>query len=282
MKNNILVLGGDKRQLYLAKNLCDRGFNAEIFGFSEATTDGLPTAKSVKDGLDKNNIVVLPMPVTRNNVILNTPLNDFYVTLEEIYENISEKHFIFGGMINKGFFDTGAKVFDYGKSEELLVKNAVLTAEAVLEIIISSTPYSIFCSDALVLGYGRIGKILSEYLKNLGADVTVCMRKEYDFAMCEAKRMNTLSYSSLKDNVGKFKIIVNTVPFPVMDKNIIENVSKNAFVADLSSGDGGCDFEALAKREIKHIRALGLPGKFSPETSGNIISDIIIKQIEKD
>lgn len=281
MKNNILILGGDRRQLYLAKKLEGKNYNIEIYGFGE-TTNKFKVSKSLKEGFENNDIVILPMPVTRNNIVLNTPLNDFCITLKEVYENIKEKHYIFGGMLNQEFFDITDKIFDYFVSEEFLLKNAFLTAEATLEIIISSTPYSIFSSDVLILGYGRIGKILSEFLKNLGANVTACMRKEVDFALCDIKGIKTLDYSSLSNDINEFRIIINTVPELVIDEKIVEKISDDVFLIDVSSKKGGCDFEALNKRKIRYIHALGLPGKYSPETSGDIISDVIIKQIERD
>lgn len=280
MKNNMFVLGGDKRQLYLAKSLKDKGYNVEIFGFSNVKNDFF-IPKSLCDGMKKNDIIILPMPVTRNNVVLNTPLNEFTIALEEICDNITENHFILGGMINKRFFYKTDNIYDYSESEELMVKNAMLTAEATIEVIISNTPYSIFNSDILILGYGRIGKLLSDDLKNLGANVTVCMRKEYDFAMCSVKGLNTLSYEVLKDNIKKFRTVINTVPFKILDKKIIDCMREDVFLIDISSKDGGCDFEYLSKKGIKHIHALGLPGKTAPETAGNIISDIIVKQIKK-
>lgn len=280
MENNVLVLGGDKRQLYMAKNMADKGYDVEIYGFS-SIKDGFKVSENLCEGMKKNNIIILPMPVTRNNIVLNTPLNDFPVTIEEICENINENHFIFGGMINKMFYDKVANLYDYSKSEELMIKNAMLTAEATLQIIISYTPYSIFASDVLILGYGRIGKLLADDLKNLGARVTVCMRKECDFATCCVKGLNTLGYDSLKDSIKNYRTVINTVPAKVIDKEVIDCMRDDTFLIDISSKDGGCDFEYLSEKVINHIHALGLPGKSAPETAGNIISDIIVKQIEK-
>ncbi len=281
MKNNILVLGGDKRQLYLAKKMKNKGFNVEIYGFSDVTSK-FNVSESLKEGMQKNDVVILPMPVTKNNVSLNAPLNDFYISLEEIYSNINENHFFFGGLFNEDFCKKTKKIYDYGKNEALLLKNAFLTAEATLEIIISSTPYSIFCSDVLILGYGRIGKALSEILKNLGANVTACMRKETDFAMCDLKNISTMEYKFLKEKIKNYKTIVNTVPSIVIDVETAKNISKDAIVIDVSSKEGGCDYNALKNNNIKYIHALGLPGKVSPETSGNIIFEIILKQLERD
>ena len=52
------------------------------------------------------------------------------------------------------------------------------TSEAALAILIENTEKTLFGSNILIIGYGRIAKILAEYLKALKANVTVCARKE--------------------------------------------------------------------------------------------------------
>ncbi len=277
MKENILVLGGDARQLYAAKYFLDKGYYTEIYGFSQAEDDfGCRKAKSLEEGIDKARVIVLPMPVTRDGACLNAPYNECIIKLNEIYPLLNCEKRVYGGIVNKEFYSSEASVTDYAIIEELILKNALLTAEGTLGMMISSAPFCIKDTKILITGYGRIGKILADYLKALGGDVTVAARKESDFVWCDIKGMKHTEYSDIKEKAKEYKFVVNTVPYNVVTEDMISEISPDCIVIDLASKGGGCDFEALKKRNIKNYHLLGIPGKFSPKSAGEIICDTII------
>ncbi len=120
--------------------------------------------------------------------------------------------------------------------------NAVPTAEGAIEIAISETPVTIHGSKCLVMGYGKIGKILSKDLFGMGAQTYAMARKHADLAMIESHGYEPLPFTSLKERVGDFDIIFNTVPAMVMDDAVLSRVRKDALVIDLASKPGGAGF----------------------------------------
>ena len=142
------------------------------------------------------------------------------------------------------------------------IPNAVPTAEGAIEIAIAETPFTIHGSKSLVLGYGKIGKILSKDLYALGG-------------------YEPLPLDNLKDHIHEFDIIFNTIPSLILDDEILAKVKKDALIIDLASKPGGIDFDAAKSYGLKVIWALSLPGKIAPVSSGAIIKDTIMNIIKE-
>ena len=80
----------------------------------------------------------------------------------------------------------------------------------------------------------------------------------------------------------KFDIIINTIPYMVLDSDALEKVRDDALVIDLASNPGGVDKAAIKERKIKFVWALSLPGKVAPVTSAEFIKETlynIVKEI---
>ena len=155
------------------------------------------------------------------------------------------------------------------------IPNAVPTAEGAIEIAIAETPFTIHGSKSLVLGYGKIGKILSKDLYALGAQTYVEARKYADLAMIEGHGYEPLPLDNLKDHIHEFDIIFNTIPSLILDDEILAKVKKDALIIDLASKPGGVDFDAARELGVNTIWALSLPGKVAPISAGQIICDTI-------
>ena len=161
------------------------------------------------------------------------------------------------------------------------IPNAVPTAEGAIEIAIAETPFTIHGSKSLVLGYGKIGKILSKDLYALGAQTYVEARKYADLAMIEGHGYEPLPLDNLKDHIHEFDIIFNTIPSLILNDEILTKVKKDALIIDLASKPGGIDFDAAKSYGLKVIWALSLPGKIAPVSSGAIIKDTIMNIIKE-
>lgn len=56
-----------------------------------------------------------------------------------------------------------------------------------------------------------------------------------------------------------FDVIVNTVPAPLIDREMIGTMGSGTFLLDLASAPGGIDLAAAGTAEIKAVWALSLP-----------------------
>ncbi|MBO5364268.1 MAG: dipicolinate synthase subunit DpsA, partial [Clostridia bacterium] len=164
---------------------------------------------------------------------------------------------------------------DYGKREELLIANAIPTVEGALEIAMRETPFTIHGSRSLVLGYGRIGKLLAKSLKDLGAATAVAARKQRDLAWISAQNLKEIPFSKLSEHIGNYDLIFNTIPTMVLDFRMLSEIPESSLIIDLASNPGGIDFDTAKLLKKKVIWALSLPGKVAPHTAGNIIKGTI-------
>lgn len=143
------------------------------------------------------------------------------------------------------------------------------------------TPYTIHSSNCLVIGYGRVGKVMAKTLSGLSAHTYVAARKYSDIAWIKANGYNPVPIKELGDSIGKFDIIFNTVPSLVLDFRLLPKINKDCLIIDLASKPGGVDFEVARDLGKKVIWALSLPGKVAPDTAGDIIKDTIVNILEE-
>ena len=287
MDRSILaVVGGDARQIALANMLAAEGSTVYCSGFEHsaqqlvgvASTDPL-TAVLMAD------IVILPMPPTRDGQTLSAPLSTYRIELNDDFCAALVGKAVFVGMAEKLRRISPAfaqlNLFDYGASEAFLLRNAQATAEGALAEIISYCPRTISCSRILITGCGRITGYLAPMLRALGGEVSVAARRPSDRAKITALGMHALSFGRAARRAKEFNIIVNTVPARVLDVHFIEGLSPDALLMELASAPGGIDREACDVRNIRVVQAPGLPGKYSPLTTAEIIKETVMSILEE-
>jgi len=278
MINKISIIGGDLRIVKLAEMLIEEGVDVYSYGLEKADISDLNKCESLEKAINKSKIVLGPIPFSSNAKIINTPFSEQKILVEDILNQLSGKTLI-AGAIKQDVYELASekdiKVIDILKREELAVLNAVSTAEGTIKIAIEETLKNLHGSNILVLGFGRIGKILSNMLKGLGAKVACEARRNSDLAWIKAYGYEPIPISNLKENLNRFDVIINTIPYIILDKDNLENVKKDALVIDLASNPGGVDREAIKEKQIKFIWALSLPGKVAPVTSAEFIKETL-------
>ena len=192
---------------------------------------------------------------------------------------------LMGGIIPEGITflagKQGISVFDYYYREEFAVRNAALTAEAAAATLMEMLTESISTVPVLILGHGRIGRLLSAILKALDAKVTVAARRYSELAWIRSEGMTPLEFRLIDEEIGKYKAIFNTVPAPVLTKERLMLVRPDSIIIDLASEPCGTDFAAAKELGITAEKALGLPGKFAPKTAGEIMKDTVLNILSK-
>ncbi len=273
--NKILILGGDERSLYLGDYLEKQGRDVCYYAFSD-----IDCFNTLNEALLNCKIIVLPLPLSKDRLTLNAPLFHERVEITKILTLICNNHIVFGGQLSESFketlFEKQIPYHDYFLLDELAIMNAIPTAEGVVEILIKNLPITIHSMKCGILGYGRVGKILADTLKSLGADVTVFARKEKDFAESFFKQYNFSSFTSLKENEYEFDAIINTVPKKVLGKDEMKNLNGKCLLIEIASAPFGIDFQAAKEFAFDVIKANSLPGKVAPKTAGEIIGRAIL------
>ena len=280
------IIGGDLRQIYLAKKLQKDKNEVFVCGFENFVDFDKLKLKSLKisDLISSSKYIILPVPASRNKKVINAPFSNSDIVLsEKLFSNLKNK-VVFAGIVSsliEYVKPSGLHIRDYYQREDFLIPNALLTAEGAVSIALKEYGKSIFSSRCLVVGFGRIGKILAKLLKNMGAKVTVSARSVKDISLAKISGFETTNVSKI-DEKAEFDLIFNTVPALVLDAVALSFLSSARMIIDLASAPGGTDKFAAEELGIKLIPALGIPGKCFPEAAGEIIADVIYKMIEEE
>lgn len=313
------LIGGDARQLIAAARLAAAGHEIRLFGFGGTHTETNPSVDALccsscsvhphellhnladgtvcdcgrvcmspEDAIEGCDAVILPLPASGDGMRVSMPLSDSYeLSLLNLCTMMAQSgvQLLCGGKLSSGFCAMcdarGIAVFDYYEREEFAIANAVPTAEGAIEIAMKELPITLDGASALVIGYGRIGKVLSRLLRSLGVHVTVSARKPSDLAWIKTESYIAAETGKLGELFAKarFDMIFNTVPHMVLGKAELENIPAGTLIVDLASKPGGVDIREAEKLSHNVIWALSLPGKVAPVTSGHIIADTILAYI---
>ncbi len=282
MKNRYLVLGGDLRNVKLAEMLADDGNRVYSFGqdkSDEILDDGrIEKCNSLKTAIDKSQIIIAPVPFSSNGESINAPFSHDKIMIDELIKSNKEKIFISGSIkddIKKNLDEKYLEVIDIMKRDDLAILNTIATAEGTIEVAIKNTDKILQGSRVLILGFGRVGKIVANKFSKLSAVVTCAARKASDLAWIKAYGYNSLNINDMLYDLKEFDIIINTVPQTIMKEKELKHVDSEVLLIDLASSPGGIDGKIATSMGLKFIWALSLPGRIAPSSSAKFIKDTV-------
>ncbi len=281
MEKKLLVLGGDMRIVKMADSFAMSGYDVSIFGFNTdvAFHPRIRRMDLLEESIKNADIIITGLPITSDTVTINTPLYDKDIYFYELFKQMTPDQILIGGKIPENISKLGKvyniKIIDYFTREELTVLNCIPTAEGAIEIAMRELPITLHSSKCLVLGFGRIGKILSHMLWGIGADVYTEARKHSDLAWIKAYGYKAVGIDELKSAVAGKDIIFNTIPYEILSYDLLSEIDKGCLIIDLASAPGGVNKKMAEILGIKVITALSLPGKVAPQTAGDMIKTTI-------
>ena len=292
-KKKLAVLGGDRRQIALAGRLAEHGYAVDTWGIGEEYyndhKEGVTVRSGWQEAVDGAGAVILPLPVSSDGVRLHTPMKEGNgLRLTVLFDRIGGSVPVFGGrcspMVKSAAESREVRLWDYFDSEELQIRNAVPTAEGAIAIAMNELPVTIDDCRVAVVGYGRVGHVLADKLKLLGANVTVAARRKSDLAVAKNHGLTPLrinyrdGVSSLSRLTTGYDVIFNTVPYWLFDAGLAGQIDSRTLFIDLASAPGGIDVRSAKEHGVHVIWALSLPGKCAPVTAGQIIADTLLSE----
>lgn len=279
--NEFAFIGGDLRQFFMAEELINKGFHVCIYGLKTIRPlKDLVIASSLKEAMDFGDNMICPVPFSRDqiNIFSNNWKQD--MTIDNFISHLKKNHKVYGGMIGESVkescMEKNIPCFDFMEEEEVLIKNAIATAEGTVAEAIMKSPCNLHKAPCLILGFGRCAKVLATKLKGLDMLVTVSARNNVELTMAEASGYTILELDNLKEHIGDFTFIFNTIPFLILNSRVLEFVRRDALIIDIASKPGGTDFERAKEIGINAFLCLGLPGKYAPKTSAEILNSALL------
>ena len=169
------------------------------------------------------------------------------------FDTLPENVVIVGGNLN---CLPGYQVLDLLKDPVYLEENAAITAQCAPKLV----ELDWWEVPVLILGFGRIGKHLARILKELGAKVTIAARKEQDLQRATELGYGAIPIGEAQAALPGFSVVFNTVPAMILSTA----GAPNCIPVELASKPG------MVGNRI--IDGRGLPGKYAPEASGELIA----------
>jgi len=270
-----LIIGDDARQVNAAKKLAE---NNTVYILSEETySKDLKSIKKIQDVPEKIDCILLPIAISVKENLLSHPsiINDISIDmLKQITNN--DTVILSGATTNElnEFFEEN--IINYLKNEEFAILNAVPTAEAAIEIAMNNIDYTLFKSNILILGSGRISKVLAKILKGFESNITIAARNKNELAWFAINGCNTVNINDINEYIPNNDIIFNTVPAMIIDSSKLDLIKSSTLIIDLASKPGGIDFNYAKQKGLKALHSLALPAKYSPVTAGEILAKTIL------
>lgn len=240
----------DKRNNYVYKTLQDLGFNVKEFEFQNCSKD---------------------------DIVIFSPAKK--ISIEEA-NKFSNEITIFAGNLNDDtkniLKNKKIKFVNMIEDEQFVVDNAKLTAEGVLEHIISDTEKSIFENKILILGFGRCGKEILNLLNKLNLNVSMVTFNKNK--LDSIKNKTYFEFEFLKD-LKNFDIIINTIPAKIIKDEMLDYFNDDAVILEIASIN--ClNKDSINSKSFKYILCPALPMVFSAESAGKIMFESIIRTLK--
>ena len=266
------IPGGDGRMVHTARVLERAGYTVTLYG----QDGGAPPADPIAEIISAADLIVLPIPVSRDGITLNAPMTTKTIPLDGLAAALRKGQTVAGGGFSAALKDAirakGCTLYDSLTDERFALPNALATAEGAIALAITETADLLADTDCAILGYGRIGKRLSRLLMAMGARVTVFARKASARAEATATGCAALPLTDVPANLSRHPLIFNTIPARLFDFGKL--LPTGGTVIDLAP-----IYDAVESPRV--IRAASLPAKYAPGFAGRPFGECILAHLRE-
>lgn len=277
------IIGGDFRQIHLAEKISRNNHRVFLFGFDKLNNDfSFSVFDNIYEVIDKSDYIILPLPETRDGINLFSPFSAIKTEFNKKIFNFLKGKVVFGDLKKFMEYTEGIRFYNYAKTEEFQIMNAVPTAEGAIKIALDKKEETLFGKNCLIAGFGRIGKLLANRLKSFGTQIAITSRNSEEIAWAKALGYHNIQLKNLIYETNNYDLIFNTIPSVVFTKEVLSKCKKDIFIIDVASNPGGIDKGSAKKFKINCVHALGIPGKLFPKSAAEIIYNSIQKTIKEE
>ncbi len=266
-----VIAGGDIRMRYAGEALQEAGYSL-LCAPGGGAIPNADSTEAVTEAMAAADLLLLPMPLTRDGTHLNAPLARTPIPLSAIADALRPGTRVAGGMLPPAFArrleEGGAVVFDYAADQRLQAQNAISTAEGAIAMAMGQTADLLYGQSAAVVGYGRIGKALAARLRALGMQVTILARSAGQRAEARAAGLAAADLADVAKVLPTAAMIFHTVPARVIDYTKAA-LPAHAMIFDLAPIYPASDVPQI-------IPAPGIPGKYAPRFAGRLIAEAVL------
>ncbi len=281
---DIAVLGGDIRQAYMVPILRKAGLSVITYGLTHPMIQDICTqGTTMKETLESSLILVSAIPFSKDNTTIPSLTAASDMTIENFLSNTRRGQTLFAGMLSHQVRNhccqNQIEYYDFMEDDCVAIANGIATAEGAIMEAVSRSSGNLHKSKCLVLGFGRCAKTLAQKLKGLDATVTIAARSSVDRSLADALGFYSLPLTGLKETIGSYDYIFNSIPALVLDSFLLSRISKDTVIIDIASAPGGLDYKKAHELGLNATLSLGIPGKVAPKASAQILTDMVLRYL---
>ncbi len=276
------VIGGDMRQVHLAELLTQKNVRVSVYGLCTEIRENhhtvrLHKASSLEVAVQCADHVILPTPLFKQEHLWGAPCMQNH-SIQELLLAMQPGTNLYAGCIPSSVKKCAAKLrigyHDYMEDNTFSWQNTIAAAEGMLAEAFTRSPRNLTNSNCVVLGYGKCGSTLVSYLRAFTPNISVF---EQDASLSARSGLygKRLTAKQLPEVLREAHFIFNTIPSLILTEKLLQQVSGSALLLDLASAPGGIDYEAAQKLSLQAVLLPGLPGKYAPYSSAQIMLDYL-------
>lgn len=272
---NVIILGGDRREIELFRCWSEAGLTVKLVGFERYP--GPEKALAANEDLRKAAVLIFPLSGIKQGGTVNAVFSAEPLCVLPYINKPARRYLLLAGSVDPALrrgLPEKAEIILTGEDTELALLNAIPTAEGAIQKAMELSDITLHGSSALVLGLGRCGATLARTLQGIGAVVTAVVRSTAAAALATTMHLNFVFFEELPRVAQTADFIFNTVPAPVLSAGVLEKTNLSCLVIDLAASPGGTDFAAARQFGLNALLLPGLPGVVAPRSAGRILDRV--------
>lgn len=257
------VFAADDRMIHLCDFLKKE---AEVIMIDE--NDSISELNRIAQAID---VLVFPVRGIDDTGFVRMKQRGLYVL--DMLSHLKKDCVIFSGQESLLLNDMQYKVNCWLKDDEVVVRNAELTAQGILGYLLMYSMKSLKQIKIDLIGTGRCAKACAECFDSLNIS----------YRMVTRQSIHHPDYVGLDrwKKSDPYDIIVNTAPSCIVDQNVLDYWKNRKLVVDISTG-----FVFVADSCRKHpflnlVELKAIPAQVAPASAAEIIGEYIFKELKR-
>jgi dipicolinate synthase subunit A len=270
----VTVLGGDAREVHLARRLAGAGYECTSFGLQHVN-GGPQGAASAVEAVTGSEWLICPFPGMADGNRVYAPASAEPIVLDErllAHTEAGRGGIILGRLtseVARAAATTGIPIFEMKDDRALATRLSTGVAEGLLSLLIQLTTRILRDHRIVLNGYGTTGAVILDYLVGAGCSVSVIARRDLARERARQRGATPVAYDDRVAAFADAEVIVNTIP----DVEAVPTASfpllAGTLIVDIASPPGGIDHASATAAGLRMHWARGLAGARAPETAGD-------------
>ena len=266
---NVAILGGDERALWLSRLMKAAGMRVH--------TKGLVAGDEVGEIPQNVDVALLPYPFASWQGVVRG-LTGWSLPLQQALQCLPAGIPVLGGKLEEEKVRP-ERYIDLTMDEKLQAENASISAEGAVMAAARHLTETLENLPVVVTGYGLLGRKVTEKLHALGARVLVAARDPQARERARELGAEACDFSALPCRARQTACLMNTVPFPVVERELLQTLPPDCLLLELASAPYGINREAAQRLGMTVLVLPRIPASYAPQSAARALLSAVCRSV---